>query len=69
MQLIEFGGTAAGSNFNDVKLPKKLNLITSSAIQVWLTRTNIDPLAGLLPAASVVNFTTEQMKLIPANCQ
>ncbi|HAT8012160.1 hypothetical protein [Citrobacter rodentium] len=69
MELEESGGTAAGANFNDVKLPQFIRPTQLSAIQVWLdTTSGGTPWSSIYPNVRVRPFTDEQMALIPVNC-
>ncbi|WP_434132412.1 hypothetical protein [Enterobacter cloacae] len=72
MELKKVGGTAAGNNFNGVKLPNKIKLTSLSAIQVWLGGKGKDPnhlWEDLIPYAQVVSFDEKQMAQVPKNCQ
>lgn len=69
MQLKGKGGTARGGDYSRVKLPDKIKLTALSAIQIWLEREGDAAYQDLLPAAHTVNFTQQQLALVPANCQ
>lgn len=69
MQLKSKGGTARGGDYSRVKLPEKIKFTSLSAIQIWLEREGGAAYQDLLPAAATVNFTQQQLALVPENCQ